>query len=60
MAVPKRRKSHSRARTARAHKAMKRPQVVYCSQCGAAMLPHRACPNCGFLHGQEVVSKEGG
>jgi large subunit ribosomal protein L32 len=58
MAVPKRRKSHSRVRTARANKGLSKPKVVYCSNCGAAALPHRICPNCGQYQGRVVVDTE--
>jgi large subunit ribosomal protein L32 len=57
MAVPKRRKSKSRVRTARAHKSLSRPATVYCKQCGAATLPHRVCADCGYYNGQEILKK---
>lgn len=58
MAVPKRRKSHSRSRMAKAHKSMTRPTVVFCPNCGGATLPHRVCPTCGQYQGREVVEQK--
>ncbi len=58
MAVPKRRKSHSRTRTARAHKHIKPPQMGYCSNCNQARLPHRVCANCGYYNGRQVIAKD--
>ncbi|MFN3270481.1 MAG: 50S ribosomal protein L32 [Candidatus Kapaibacteriota bacterium] len=28
-----------------------------CPQCGAAKLPHRACPECGYYNGRKIISK---
>lgn len=58
MAVPKRRKSHSRVRTQRAHKALSTREHVYCTNCGAATLPHHACPACGYFRGRTYVKQE--
>ncbi|MBX9652981.1 50S ribosomal protein L32 [bacterium] len=58
MAVPKRRKSHSRVRTQRAHKAMTAVQHQYCTSCGAPTLPHRACPACGHYQKRFYVKSE--
>ena len=58
MAVPKRRKSHSRAHMSKAHKFMTPTAVIYCKQCGAATLPHHVCASCGFYQGREVVEKK--
>ena len=58
MAVPKRRKSHSRVRTARAHKYMTAIAVVTCKKCGKSTLPHRVCPECGYFQGRIVGREE--
>ncbi|MFO0945864.1 MAG: 50S ribosomal protein L32 [Planctomycetota bacterium] len=58
MAVPKRRKSHSKTRMGRAHKAIKPVKVVSCPNCSSSMLPHRVCPNCGFYQGRVYIPAE--
>ena len=59
MAVPKRRKSKAKVRKGRANKHMTPPTIVYCTNCGSAMMPHRVCPNCGQYLGRTVVETEG-
>lgn len=52
MAVPKKRHSKSRKRSRRAQKdKMVAASVAYCPnpQCGAPMLTHRVCPECGTI-----------
>jgi large subunit ribosomal protein L32 len=56
--LPKRRKSHSRAAQRLSHTARKAPGTVECPQCHSPMLPHHACPTCGYYNGREVVKKE--
>ena len=58
MGVPKKRKSHSRTRTRRAHDALTAPQWVDCPQCREPMLLHRVCGNCGYYRSKQVVAKE--
>ncbi|MGL4461855.1 MAG: 50S ribosomal protein L32 [Planctomycetia bacterium] len=58
MAVPKRRKSHSKARMGKAHKKVHPISLVYCESCKAPTLPHRVCPACGFFQGRIVVRHE--
>ena len=52
MAVPKRKTSKARKRSRRTRKdRLTAPNVILCSnpECGAPMMPHRACPECGTL-----------
>ena len=64
MPVPKKRKSPARRDRRRAHHdKVVVPSVTYCTnpECGAPMLPHHACPECGQYRGEaviEVVSEE--
>jgi large subunit ribosomal protein L32 len=59
MAVPKRKTSKSRVRTRRrAHKG-KIMAAKKCPQCGAAQLPHRVCPSCGYYKGRQVLAVSG-
>ncbi len=56
MAVPKKRKSHSRARTQRNHDAMSSSRTWYeCPQCQEPMRPHNVCGGCGFYRSKDVL-----
>lgn len=56
MAHPKRRHSNARTRKRRSHDALESRSLSVCSQCGAAVLPHRVCPECGSYRGKKVLS----
>ena len=56
--LPKRKKTSSRARNRLSHTAIKPPQMVACPQCHSQILPHHACPTCGYYNGREVVKIE--
>ena len=56
MGVPKRKTSRSRRDKRRNHQRLVVPSLSICPQCGAAMLPHRICPSCGFYKEREVVA----
>jgi large subunit ribosomal protein L32 len=58
MAVPRKRKSHSRRRQQRSHDALARPGFTKCANCGAPKVPHRLCAACGFHNGRAVVQVE--
>ncbi|OQX09310.1 MAG: 50S ribosomal protein L32 [Desulfobulbaceae bacterium A2] len=58
MALPKRRHSHSRTRTRRAHDFLTKPQLSSCAKCGEAKLPHRLCGSCGSYKGRDVLHLE--
>ncbi len=58
MALPKRRHSHSRTRTRRAHDFLTPPNVSKCPDCGEPKQPHRLCGGCGSYHGRTVVKFE--
>jgi large subunit ribosomal protein L32 len=34
------------------------PNLSKCSNCGAAKLPHKICPECGFYNDKLVVAKK--
>lgn len=59
MAVPKKRKSKARTRMGRAHQALRVPALSTCGHCGVLRHPHRACPECGFYNGRQVVEMDG-
>lgn len=55
MPNPKRRHSHSRKGRRRAHDGLTVPAFSACSNCGTPKLPHKACPECGFHRGRQVI-----
>jgi large subunit ribosomal protein L32 len=59
MANPKRRHSHSRTRTRRAHDAIEVPSLSLCPNCGNPKLPHRVCLDCGFYKGRQIIEGSG-
>ena len=57
MAVPKRHVSKARKNKRRSsHWKISVPGVTKCPKCGAMRLPHRACKECGYYNGREVLS----
>lgn len=58
MAVPARKISKTSGRMRRTHYKLDAVTVTKCSNCGASIKPHRACPECGFYKGKEVIKKE--
>ena len=56
MANPVKRHSKSRKNKRRSHDALTAPTTSVCPQCNEPKLPHRACPQCGFYKGREVIS----
>ena len=59
MGVPKKRKSHSRARTQRSHQALEPQHSVTCPQCREPMRLHQVCGNCGYYRSRQVITQEG-
>jgi len=57
-ALPKRKKSKSRARARLSHNALKPPATELCPQCHSPKRPHHACPTCGTYNGREVIKIE--
>ena len=56
--LPKQKTSKSRRDRRRSHHALKRPNLIACSNCGEVRQPHRVCPNCGYYQGREVINVE--
>ena len=54
MAVPKKRKSKSRARMRRSHDSIPTPNLSACPQCGDHKQSHRVCPGCGHYNGRQI------
>ncbi|HOV46746.1 MAG: 50S ribosomal protein L32 [Spirochaetes bacterium] len=56
MAVPKKRPSHARTyRRKRANEKRSLVTIGVCPTCESPVLPHHACPSCGYYKGQEVI-----
>jgi large subunit ribosomal protein L32 len=55
MANPVKRHSKARRNKRRSHDALTAPSTSICPQCNEPKLPHRACPQCGFYKGREVI-----
>ncbi len=59
MAVPKQRHNKSRKNRRRGGQSgskIVKPSLVKCSNCGAMILPHRICPQCGFYKGKSFLN----
>ncbi len=56
MGVPKKRKSKMKTALRRSHHALKQINLVGCANCKNPILPHRACPSCGFYQGKLAVA----
>lgn len=54
MAVPKKKTSKSRRGMRRAHDFDKAVNVVTCSNCGKAIVPHNVCKFCGSYAGRNT------
>ena len=57
MAVPFRRTSKTKKRMRRTHLKKTAATVLSCPNCGEPIKAHRACKECGYYNGKEVVKK---
>lgn len=55
MALPKRKHSKARRDKSRTHWKLAIPSLGKCPQCARPLIPHRACPGCGFYRGRQVM-----
>ena len=55
MAVPFRRTSKTTKRRRRTHFKLSVTGLTKCSNCGATIVSHRVCPECGYYDGKQVV-----
>ncbi len=59
MAVPKRKVSKARRDKRRSNVwKLDAPAMVKCSHCGAYILAHRVCSECGYFKGKDILKKE--
>lgn len=55
MGLPGHRRTSSHKRRRASHFALAKSVSSECAKCKTAVLPHRACKNCGFYRGRTVV-----
>ena len=55
---PKNKSSKGRRDKRRANWKMTAPNLVKCSKCGALMMPHRVCKNCGSYNKKEIIPQD--
>jgi large subunit ribosomal protein L32 len=58
MAHPKRKISKTRRDKRRTHYKLTASTVSECSNCGAPVLMHRVCGECGYYRGKQAIVKE--
>jgi large subunit ribosomal protein L32 len=58
MAQPKRKTSKMKKRQRKAPSRYVGIQAGLCTECGAGVMPHRACPECGNYGGEKVIEVE--
>ena len=54
-ALPVKKLTNTRQRTRMAHKHLRAVHLSRCSQCQQTKRPHRACNNCGYYNGRDVL-----
>jgi large subunit ribosomal protein L32 len=57
MPHPKRKISNTRRDKRRTHDKAMVPTITLCSNCGAPVLRHRVCPECGYYRGKLAIEK---
>jgi len=57
MPHPKRKISRTRRDKRRTHYKAVAPTLIVCSNCGAPVLYHRVCPDCGYYKGKLTIEK---
>jgi large subunit ribosomal protein L32 len=58
MPHPKHRFSTTRTKKRRTHYKAVDPTVIVCSNCGAPVLFHRVCSECGYYKGKPAIEKK--
>jgi large subunit ribosomal protein L32 len=58
MAHPKRNHSKTRRDKRRTHDKVTPATYTICSNCGASVVYHRVCPECGYYKGKLAIEKE--
>ena len=58
MAHPKHKVSKQRRDKRRTHDVAVVPTLATCSNCGATIMYHRVCPECGYYRGRQIIEKK--
>ncbi len=58
MGLPAKQRTSSSKRQRASHFALKPTNTTKCEKCGAEVLPHHACPKCGYYRGKKVIKVE--
>jgi large subunit ribosomal protein L32 len=58
MPVPKRKTSKSRKKKRRTHWKLGERGLAKCPKCNEFVIPHRACPHCGYYKDNKVIETE--
>jgi large subunit ribosomal protein L32 len=58
MAHPKHKISKQRRNKRRTHYKAVAPTLSTCSNCGAPVIYHRVCPECGYYRGRLAIEKK--
>ena len=58
MAHPKHKLSKQRRDKRRTHDVAAVPTLATCPNCGATVMYHRVCPECGFYRGRQIIEKK--
>ena len=58
MAHPKHKTSKQRRNKRRTHQKLELPTLANCSNCGATVMYHRVCPECGYYRGRLIMEKK--
>jgi len=58
MGLPSKQRTSRSKRERASHFALKATTLGKCEKCGTSMLPHRACPKCGYYRGRQVLNVE--
>lgn len=53
--LPKRKYAKARQGKRRQHLGTASPAIIKCTNCNSPVLPHHACPTCGYYNGKEAV-----
>ena len=57
MAHPKHKLSKQRRDKRRTHDFAPVPTLATCPNCGATVMYHRVCPECGYYRGRQIIVK---
>jgi len=55
MAEPKKKSSKTRSKQRRSHQALTSQNPSRCRHCGASVMSHKVCKNCGYYKGKKVI-----